>query len=308
MKSKGTRALLITVGGGVLVFFLLAAFLGSLRNTRPTVVAAKPLPAGARLTADVLVVKEIHASARLPNALSSVEEAEGQVLTIARAPGDQVTADMLGDQAAVGIASQLEPGHRAVAVRVNSASGLLGVIRPGDRVAVVAIVGPQEANQETMYTALPETPVTGPGGTPGIPAGATEAVTSTLSSNPSPVAYVVVSGLRVLLIPQTFRYEEVLPEEDETGLFAVARTTSSAQEESVILLDVPVEPVEIAQGVRMSPAALLPLLDNRAKLHLLLEPQKDDGVRITVGASLGDLYRAMLPASSSLPAVPSGGH
>jgi Flp pilus assembly protein CpaB len=304
--KKGTRALLVTVGGGVLVFCLLAAFLGSLRNTRPTVVAAKPLPAGARLTADVLEVREIHASARLPNALSSVKEAEGQVLTIARAPGDQITADMLGDQAAVGIASQLEPGHRAVAVHVNSASGLLGVIRPGDRVAVVAIVGPQEANQETMYTALPETPVTGPEGIPGIPG--TEPITSTLPSNPSPVAHVVVSGLRVLVVPQTFRYEEVLPEEDKSGLFTLARTTASAQEESVILLDVPVEPVEIAPGVRMSPAALLPLLDNRAKLHLLLEPQNDDGVKVTVGASLGDLYRAMLPASSSLPVAPVGGH
>ncbi|MBO9371211.1 MAG: Flp pilus assembly protein CpaB, partial [Chloroflexi bacterium] len=215
---KGTRALLVTVGGGVLVFCLLVAFLGSLRNTRPTVVAAKPLPVGARLTADVLEVREIHASARLPNVLSSVKEAEGQVLMIARAPGDQITADMLGDQAA-GIASQLEPGHRAVAVHVNSASGLLGIIRPGDRVAVVAIVGPQEANQETMYTALPETPVTGPERIPGIPG--TEPITSTLPSNPSPVAYVVVSGLRVLVVPQTFRYEEVLPEEDKSGLFTL---------------------------------------------------------------------------------------
>jgi len=288
MEKKGVRALLITVGGGLVVFLLLAAFLGGLRRTEPVVVAAAPLPAGARLTADYLEVREIHASAVLPNALSTIEEAEGQVLTIARATGDQVTADMLGDQATVGVATQLEPGHRAVAVHVNRASGLVGALRPGDRVAVVAIVDPQTA---------------GVGQTGAMPLFSEEAALGGLEGDgeeqpevrypPSPAAYVVVSGLRVLLVPQTFRYEETLPDE-EGGAFSLARTTAAAQQEGVILLDAPVYPVEIADGVEASPAALLPLLDAYAHLHLLLEPADDDGVTISVGAELGDLYRAIV--------------
>ena len=292
MKGKGTRALLITVGGGLLVFLLLAAFLGSLRNTQPTVVATRPLPAGARLTANVLAVKEIHTSARLPNALSSIQDAEGQVLTIARSTGDQITADMLGDQAVVGIAAQLEPGHRAVAIRVTQAGGLAGIIRPGDRVAIVAVIDPRQAEAETSYLQ----PI---GEIPSIP-GATSTITgpetmteTTASAVQSTVAYVAISGLRILLVPQSFRYEEVLPEEDSSGLFTVARTTASAQQESVILLDVPTEPVEVA-GIRISPVTLLPLLDARAQIYLVMEPVQDDGIRVTTGANLGELYRSIL--------------
>jgi hypothetical protein len=75
----------------------------------------------------------------------------------------------------------------------------------------------------------------------------------------------------------------------------------------VILLDVPVEAVDVA-GVRMSPAALLPLLDTHATLHLLLEPATDDGVTVTVGANLGDLYHAIVaPRSETVPEGGAGG-
>lgn len=296
MKSRSTLSLLVTVGGGLVVFLLLAAFLGGLRSTRSVVVAAQALPAGARLDADYLEVRQVHSSGILPNALTSIDQAQGQVLTIARAPGDQITSDMLGDTATVGIAAQLTPGHRAVAVHVNQASGLVGILRPGDRVAVVAIVNPQEAGAETGYLLPQET------GT-AVPSGATPTPTP---RPPSPAAWVVVSGLRVLLVPQTFRYEESLPTEEE-GAFTLARTTAQASQESVILLDVPVEPVEVAPGVQMSPAALLPLLDARAQLHLLLEPAADDGVRVRAGAVLGDLYRAITQAEEQPPAASAGG-
>lgn len=289
--KKGTRALLITVGGGLVVFLLLASFLGSLQDTRPTVVAVRPLPAGARLTANVLAVKEIHSSARLPNALSRIEDAEGQLLTIARSTGDQITADMLGDQAVVGLAAQLEPGHRAVAIRVTRVGGLAGTIRPGSKVSVVAVMDPQEVNAEALYSR----PIVGE--IPASRVGTPEATAAITPVTPSTVAYVVFSGLRVLFVPQSFRYEEVLPEEDSSGLFAVARTTVSAQEESVILLDVPVEPVEIA-GVRTSLATLFPALDAKARMYLLLEPVEEDGIRITTGTNLGELYRAILESTT----------
>jgi len=304
-KKKGFSSLIITVGGGVVVFLLIAAFLGGLRSTKEVVVAKQALPAGARLSAEYLELREVHASDVMPNALTAIEDAEGQVLTIARAPGDQITADMLGDQATVGIANQLMPGHRAVAVHVNQASGLVGILRPGDRVAVVAIVDPQAAQmQQQMTYAAPVPSLTGEEG------GEQEEEEVAPPEPPGPAAYVVVSGLHVLLVPQTFRYEEVLPTEEE-GTFAPVRTSLTAQRESVILLDVPVEPVEVAnaEGVEMSPAALLPLLDANAKLHLLLEPPTDDGVKVTVGANLADLYRAMtgltepITTTASIPTI-----
>ena len=283
-KKKGFRSYLITIGGAVVVFVLVAAFLGGLRSTTEVVVARASIPAGARLVEGYLELREVHTGDVLPNALTSIEEAEGQVLTIARAPGDQITSDMVGSAATVGLANQLEPGHRAVAVHVNQASGLLGVLRPGDRVSIVAVVDPQAAQVEVrraFYSPVP----TGEGKVE-----ETELVEQEL---PGPSAHVVISGLRVLLVPQLFRYEEVLPE-DDGDMFAPARTSSSAQNNSVILLDVPTEPVEISEGLEMSPAALLPLLDAHAELHLILEPVESDGVQIEVGAELGDLYRGMI--------------
>jgi len=103
----------------------------------------------------------------------------------------------------------------------------------------------------------------------------------------------------VLLVPQTFRYEETLPDDD--GGFGVARTTAQAAQQSVVLLDVPLAAVEIAPGIEMSPAALLPLLDTNATLHLLLEPVTDDGVTITIGATLGDLYQAIVGREAIAP-------
>jgi Flp pilus assembly protein CpaB len=294
---KGLRALLITVGGGFIVFLLVVVFLAGLRSTRDVVVAAQAIPAGARLTADYLELKEIHSSSAMANALSEIEEAEGQVLTVARTEGDQITADMLGERATVGLATQLVEGHRAVAVHVNQASGLVGVVRPGDRVAVVAILDPQDAQLRQQMASYVAAPVTS------FELGQTPTPAPTREP-PTPAAYVVISGLRVLLVPQTFRYEEILPEEEEGGL-APARTSAAAQQDGVILLDIPTAPVEVCEGVEMSPAALLPLLDAKAELHLLLEPMEGDRIDVEVGANLGDLYRAMIgwnePLTVNLP-------
>lgn len=288
--KRSARTILIVAGGGLVVFLCVLVFLASVRMTRPVVIAKQALPAGARLTAEYVEVKEIPAQAILPNAATALEEVEGQVLTVARAPGDQITKDMLGDQAVVGLEHQIRPGHRAVAVHVNQASGLIGIIRPGNRVSVVAVVSQDDLGMGGFS----------PSQTAVQPITPTEVITEVIQP-PSTAAYVVVSGLNVLLVPYTFRYQEVLPSEEQ-GIFSSAFTTVGATQESVVLLEVPVAPVEIAPGILMSPVALLPLLDARADLYLLLEPAQSDGVQVTVGAELGDLFRA-ITAYRSAPSV-----
>jgi hypothetical protein len=79
-------------------------------------------------------------------------------------------------------------------------------------------------------------------------------------------------------------------------MLAPARTSVQAQQEGVILLSVPTDPVPISDetDIEASPAALLPLLDAEAQLHLILEPSGGDGVQIKTGANLGDLYHEMM--------------
>ena len=95
-------------------------------------------------------------------------------------------------------------------------------------------------------------------------------------------------------MPQSFRYEEAA-EVQGGDSFLPARTTVSQQQSSVILLEAPVTPLEIAPGLVASPAELLALLNQTAVIHLALEPA--DGLTIRVEAipavDLAELYESI---------------
>ena len=102
----------------------------------------------------------------------------------------------------------------------------------------------------------------------------------------------VVPNLRVLLVPQLFRYQETLPGEE--GMFGPAYTSADQQESSVILLDVPLDPIPLRPGGPMvSPVDLLPLLDRFGYIHLVGEPQVADYSQPPIGVSLSQVYGAM---------------
>ncbi|MDW8029262.1 MAG: Flp pilus assembly protein CpaB [Armatimonadota bacterium] len=267
------RNILLTAGVAVLTFLLTAAFLAAVRGTRPTLVAARPLAPGTRLTEADVVVRQIPLAARLPGALERPEEAVGKVLAFARAEGDQITGSMLGEGPA-GIAASLPPGSRAVAIKVDQSSGLIGILRPGDRVTAIAVVDPGELG----FQALPA---------PAAPA-ASMTVTGTGEIPRGPAARVVLTGLRVLMVPAAFRYEEASPSQGGPGALQPLRTLSAQQ--GVVLLEAPVDPVEIAPGVRVSPVELLALLDAKARIHLALEPP-EGAAPVSVGVALEEIAR-----------------
>lgn len=263
------RNVLLTAAVALATFLLTAAFLSAVRGARPTLVAARPLSPGTKLTEADVVVRPIPLAARLPGALERPEDAVGKVLAFARAEGDQITAAMLGE-GPTGIAASLSPEARAVAVRVDQSSGLIGILRPGDRVTVIAVV-----DSALGFQALP------------APAAATGTVTET-AAVPSPAARVVLSGLRVLMVPASFRYEEASPGSGGPAALQPLRTLSAQQ--GVVLLEAPVEPVEIAPGVRISPVELLALLDAKGRIHLALEPP-EGGRAVSVGVTLEEIVR-----------------
>jgi hypothetical protein len=107
-------------------------------------------------------------------------------------------------------------------------------------------------------------------------------------------ARIVITGLKVLVVPQSFRYEETVST-GSSDSFMSARTTASQQQSSVVLLEAPVTPVAIAPGVVASPAELLALLNQTAVIHLVLEPAA--GLTIQVesvpAVDLAKLYEGM---------------
>lgn len=295
MKTKSPSIFPVLViaalAGGLTLFFLF-----SLRADTEVVVAARTIGVGARLTAEDLTVKQVRSADALPNALKSVDEAVGQVISVQRLAGDHVTSDMLGSQALSAIASGLAPDHRAVAVKVSRSAGLAGIVRPGDLVTLIAVVEPPLSGQPSVFSLQPTVALTFDSNVP-------PTIVPTLDPNrtptPSPIrpntpfARITATGLKVLLVPQTFRYEEATTT-DAQG-FAAVQSSQVGQSEGVVVLDVPATPVAL-EGVdgpvTLTLPELIALLDTQGKVYLALEPPtsnplKGPGVAIEQLIDLG---------------------
>ena len=276
--SKGAKGIGITALVAFITFVLVLAFFGGMKRTEPTVVAARALPAGTKLTSQDVRVVYIHRSARMPGAFEDPAQVADKVLAIARAAGDQITAEMVAE-GAYGLPAQIAPDTRAVAVRVNRASGVLGLLRPGDRVTVIGILDPAELGLEQVFGGFGEevSPPTGP------------------------VARVLLSGLKVLVVPQDFRYEEI-------NMGELVPVTAR-RDESVVVLEAPVAPVTVTLNAQddmnetllVSPVELLALLDARGQIYLALEPLEGT-VTASVGLAAADILDAALRA---VPIVPT---
>jgi Flp pilus assembly protein CpaB len=292
--EKKKRSPLLVIGFAVLIGFLVIALLnGTIRPTN--VVAAKVgLAPGTLLTADLLEVRSIPSGGVPADAFKDIKEVEGQMLTVGRASGDLITKSVVGESSASGIPSQLEPGHVALAVRVDMASGVAGLVREGQTVTLVGMLAP-----DVVQSALSANLSTGPqiydaGSTPN-PNAPTPTPTPTPTPAPmqSPIVRIAITGIKVLLVPQSFRYQELPPGSGNDQMFASATTSQSAQSGSVVVLDVPMQPVELKPGLRVNPATLLAALNEYGKLQLAIEPAGGLQIGDILTLNLGEMYQAL---------------
>jgi Flp pilus assembly protein CpaB len=300
--KKPRKSYLVIAGLALLAFILTYALLSGVVAPKPVVVAQVDLAAGTRLTADLLEVRSLPANAIPDGAYTTLAEAEGKVLTTARVAGDPITAYVAGESAASGIPAQLAPNTVAISIKVDQATGLAGVLRPGQTVTVIAIIDPaniQQNSLQSITSPVLEAPaaVRSSGASTALSAGATPTPlppTPTPQPPVSPAARIVITGLKVLVVPQSFRYEETAAT-GSSDSFLPARTTVSLQQNSVILLEVPVTPVEIAPGLVASPAELLALLNQTAVIHLALEPAAGLTIRVEAvpAVDLAELYQSI---------------
>ena len=291
-KRSPIAAIVLAVVIGLLVIALLN---GVIRPTQ-IVVAKVPIAPGTLLTDQLVELRTIPMGARPVDAFSKVEDVAGKILAVGRAPGDWIVSSVLGDIAGAGIPAELPEGHVALAIHVNLASGVAGLLRPGQTVTVIGMLSPDiiKANASSVFSApIPE--FTSPllSTTPGV--SATPTPTPTPEPPVSPLARLVISGLRVLMVPQSFRYEEIPAGASQEELFSAARTSASAQEGSVIVLDVPTGLVEVTPGFWVDPATLLAALDQYGIIHLVLEPTSGLELDVVdvITLNLGELYNEM---------------
>ena len=293
--KKPRKSYLIIAVLALLAFILTYALLFGVIAPKPVVEAKVDLSAGTRLTADVLVVHSLPANAFPNGAYTTLAEAEGKVLTTARVAGDPITAYVAGESAvSSGIPAQLAPNTVAISIKVDQATGLAGVLRPGQTVAVIAIVDPsniQRNSLQSITSPILEAPSAAPssGVTPTV-----QLPTPTPQPPVSPAARIVITGLKVMVVPQSFQYVETAGSGSSSSLLP-AYSSASQQQNSVILLEAPVTPAEVAPGLVASPAELLALLNQTAVIHLALEPAGGLTIRVEAvpAVDLAELYQAI---------------
>jgi pilus assembly protein CpaB len=120
---------------------------------QPVVVAARQLERGAVLQAADLKLSMVGGDTVIPGSLASPEKAVGRTLAYKLQPGEPVTQAGLGlgkpgaGKANGETSSEVPAGMRAVSLRVSESSGIVGLLRPGAKVDVQAVL-PREGAAE----------------------------------------------------------------------------------------------------------------------------------------------------------------
>lgn len=151
MKSKAMPHIILAVILALAAGFLTIRWLGSMRQGVPqpakvevkkveVVVAARPIPKGARVDASMLRLKTFEADLAPTSAERNMAAVEGRISSRDISKDDPITPDKLLPRGVnvAGLPNAVEPGKRAVTVKGSKIMGSGGLITPGSRVDVVA--------------------------------------------------------------------------------------------------------------------------------------------------------------------------
>lgn len=262
------RSPIIPIVLAVVIGLAVMVFLNSTVKPTPVVVAKVAIAPGTVLSAELVEIRTLPAGGVPTGAFSTLEEVVGKSLAVARAEGDVIMASVLGDNVAAGIPSQLEPGHVAIAVNVDRASAVAGMLRAGQTVTIIGMLTPDVLSSQTGLADAYQTIITDDGSVDMIQNGI---LTPTPTPAPvlGPLGRITITGVRVLLVPQNFQYQEVADTTNQEELFA--SEALSSEDESVIVLDVPTTPIEISPGVYVNAATLIATLNEYGIIYLALE-------------------------------------
>src|SRR3990172_173165 len=174
--SRGNRGLLILalitgLVAAIVVFVALNQGGGGSDNaktgsavitTSAVVVAESDIAAGTEITADMVKVIEVPNSLLVRDAFTSTQLVVGEAARYPIAAGEQVTRARVGPNTeGDGLAFVVPAGMPAIAVSVDEITGVGGLILPGDRADVIAVIGDQAGanNPDRVVTVLQDVEV-----------------------------------------------------------------------------------------------------------------------------------------------------
>ncbi len=142
--AKSRLWLVVTLLLAVLTGLLVYKYLSDLKNpagsgTMTTQVTAKVrIPAGTRVTADMLETVQVPAEYAHPARVLDASTLVGQYALVDILPGDVIVADRVAPEKSVNeLPYKIPSGARAITVPVNTLTGVAGLIKPGHHVDVL---------------------------------------------------------------------------------------------------------------------------------------------------------------------------
>lgn len=150
--SRGNRGMLVLavlagLAAAVLVFVAIARSgggdSGSVSGpvTVKAVVAARNIPAGKEITADMLKVVDVPESLLVKGAYSDSKVIVGEIANTRIATGEQVTPGKIGALVEdKGLAPVVPAGKRGIAMSIHEVTAVGGLLLPGDKVDIVAAI------------------------------------------------------------------------------------------------------------------------------------------------------------------------
>ena len=279
---------MIILGIAALVTVALFLFLSKLEQKATVVVAASDLPAGAVLRASDVEARTLHASGVAPGAYTSVEDVLGRTLTVPRLAGEQFTPGAFVAQPST--SAELEPGERAIALKVTDAQGVMGLLQPGDTVSAVLVDGRANRARLTLtdlrvlrvsFDFRYQEPDTRPAAASTGPIALGDSESTSAASLSSGSANRKTEGVIVLAVPAAVQVSAwQFPHPDPEAETPVYTGT-----------------------LKIAPAEALALLNQLGGVHLVLEPQTRQPQEATTGLALEWLFPTPEPA----PLPPVGG-
>jgi len=134
---------------------LQAAKMSARVATKPVVVAAKDIPAGAALDKQSLEVRQWPAVAVPKDAMGSLDVAVGRVARVPVFIGEAIVPGRLARAGtSPGLEARIAPGMRAMSVRINDVAGMSGLVQPNSRVDVLVSLRESNGNHTEEVSKL----------------------------------------------------------------------------------------------------------------------------------------------------------
>ena len=149
MNPNATRTLWISLGSALFAMFLIYSYTQEKKAdydrkfgaTKKVVVAAKDIIEISTITDDMIQVEEFPANYVQPSAVENAEEIIGMVAATNFKKGEQIMSNkLLNPGVKTGLSLQVAPDRRAVAIPIDDVRGVSKLLRPGDRIDLLAAI------------------------------------------------------------------------------------------------------------------------------------------------------------------------